>query len=354
MHSNVCARTSGSLGHITLQNSSNLNALTLAMIRSIANALHAWERRRDVTRVLIDGAGQRAFCVGGDVKAVYATTTDEAEAAQELWREQHLLNVLIATYRKPVVSYLHGLVLGGGVGLGCHASHRLTTPSVVMGMPEVHLGLAPDVGSLYRLALASDFVGFYLALTGNKCGARGALVSGLADTIVQPDSHKTLLRDLAQGTDVDRAIARLELPYERLPDEDLLDSRGWISECYRVETVEEIMAELDARSQPQAVEAAERMRSASPLAVKVTLHSLLGQLKSPSLLGMFVEDLRRNVNFSYSPDLREGIRAAVIDKDHRPAWSHTLADASDEVVSSFFAAFDGPDLEVESVVQRES
>lgn len=350
----VRTRVNGALGHVTLARPKALNALSLRMIRRITTVLKAWESDDSVQHVLLDGEGSRGFCAGGDVKAVYDAMAGKHHLAEQLWREQHLLDALIATYRKPVVTLLHGLVLGGGVGLGCHASHRLVTPTSTVGMPEVGIGLSPDVGALYILGRAPDRLGFHLALTGTSAGPRVALEVGLADTVVDPESVGKLTAGLAQGAEVDEAVQAAALPSESLDpsSEPLLADRGWISECYAMPTVEAILAALDARAEPRAAAAATRLRAVAPVAVKVTLRGLQRVVGGADLSQTFVEDLRRNVHFGFDPDFREGLRAAVIDKDRNPVWSISLEEVTEERVESYFAPIDGPDLEVSTVLDR--
>ena len=348
----VRTRVNGAVGHITLARPKALNALSLGMIRRMATVLAAWENDGAVQHVLLDAEGPRGFCAGGDIKTVYDATAGTHHLAQQLWREQHLLDALIATYSKPVVTLLHGLVLGGGVGLGCHASHRLVTPTSSVGMPEVSIGLAPDVGGLYLLGRAPDRLGFHLAMTGTSTGPLGALVVGLADTVVHPDAREALSSALAHGDHVDRAVASRALATESLPPEPLLLSREWVAECYAEPTVETILDQLDARPETEAAEAAMRLRAVSPVALKVALRGLQRVADGTSLAETLVEDLRRNVNFSFDPDLSEGLRAAVIDKDRSPSWSITLAEVTPERVESYFAPFAGPDLELQRVLSR--
>src|SRR5919205_2707610 len=157
----VIVQQEGRLGSLTLNRAKTLNALTLPMIRGMAQALDAWRTTTEVETVLIAGSG-RAFCAGGDIRAVYESATAGSDEAAELWREQYLLNVTIVDYPKPVVTILDGITMGGGVGLGCHASHRIVTENAVLAMPEVSIGLAPDVGGLLLLARAPGEVGTHL------------------------------------------------------------------------------------------------------------------------------------------------------------------------------------------------
>lgn len=355
MTADVRTEVRGRLGRVTLARPKALNALSLPMIRRIDEVFSAWETDDAVDVVLIDADGERGFCAGGDVKTVHEATTDGSHrVAEELWREQHLLDALIATYTKPVVCWLHGLVLGGGVGLGCHASHRLVTPSASVGMPEVGIGLSPDVGGLFVLGGAPDRLGFHLALTGHPTGPLGAVEAGLADRVVAEEGREELARALADGVDVDDAIAKVALsdPAATVGSEPLLEAREWIAAAYAADSLEGVLERLDARPEPEAAQAAARLRAVSPIAVQVTWRALQQVVGGMTLPETFVQDLRRNVHFSHDPDLREGLRAAVIDKDRNPRWTVRLDEVMDEVVAAHLGPFDGPDLEVETVLER--
>ncbi|AXH96663.1 enoyl-CoA hydratase/isomerase family protein [Ornithinimicrobium avium] len=354
LYDHVRTRVTGSLGHVTLARPRALNALSLDMIRRITSVLRAWESDSSVQHVLLDGEGPRGFCAGGDVKAVYDAMDGQHHVAQQLWREQHLLDALIASYRKPVVTLLHGIVLGGGVGLGCHASHRLVTPTSAVGMPEVGIGLSPDVGALYILGRAPGQLGFHLALTGTTTGPLGAVEVGLADTVVGSGSGDELTAALSRGVDTDDAVRSAELGPGSLDAaaEPLLASRDWIADCYAAPTVEGILTRLDARPEPEAAVAGARLREVAPAAVKVTLRGLQRVVDGETLSQTLVGDLRRNVHFSFDPDFREGLRAAVIEKDRNPSWAISLDQVTDERVESYFAPIDGPDLAMDTVLDR--
>lgn len=356
----VRTRVDGVLGHVTLARPESLNALSLEMIRVIDRALREWEHDDRVAAVLIDGEGDRAFCAGGDVVAVYealTATPPDFRAPERLWREQHALDVLVADYRKPVVTVLRGIVLGGGVGLGCHARHRVVTDTTRIGMPEVSLGLSPDVGALHLLSRSPGHLGEHVALTGSMFGAGVALAAGLADAAIPNHAVSGIALLLAAGGAPDEVIAELSVAApERLPagpGATLSETElAWIAECYDGEDARTIVDRLRSVGHPSAESAAQRILEASPLAVAVTLSVLRSEVVTDRW-ATFVQDVRRNVNFSRRPDLVHGIRAAVVDKDKYPVWQpRRPEDVLPEDVAHCLAPFGGPDLDVASILAR--
>lgn len=345
----------GEVGHITLTRPRKLNALTWHMVHEITRVLVEWENVDTVTSVLINAEEDTSFCAGGDIESTYAWTFGKQASAHEYWRDEHKLVLLIASYKKPVVTLLDGFVLGGGVGLACHASHRLVTPIAKVGMPEVAIGLAPDVGGLYILGHAPDRLGFYLALTAQYTGPLGALSCGFADKLVRKNCRAELVEALADGEEVDRAVTAIavEAGDVDLQPEDFWYARNLLKSCFGGLRMEEILASLDSREEPIAAKTAKRIRAMSPLAVKVTLRGLMHVVNGTTFQETLMEDLRRNVHFSYGHDLREGIRATVIDKDRHPIWSpRSLAEVSDEMVMGYFQPIKSPDLDTDAVLQR--
>src|SRR5690242_11383688 len=189
--------SAGALRRITLNRPQALNAITLDMAATMTALLRAWRSDPSVGAVLIDGAGERGLCAGGDIRALYeAAKSEAAKPAQSIaadalparfWATEYKLNVLIARYSKPIVAVMDGLVMGGGVGLSVHAAHRVVTERSAIGMPEVGIGFFPDVGASFLLARAPGMVGTYLALTGQRVGAADALFCQLADVYVAAD-----------------------------------------------------------------------------------------------------------------------------------------------------------------------
>jgi enoyl-CoA hydratase len=333
----VLAEREGALGHITLNRPAAINALTLEMTRLLDAALDRFEHDPEVRVVLLDGAGERGFCAGGDIIALHAAmAAGDHEWPRIFWQEEYALNARIHAFPKPVVAIMDGLVMGGGVGLSAHASHRLATERLGFAMPEVGIGFAPDVGGPHLLARAPGELGTHLALTGERIGAQDALLCGLADRTVAVAGIPQLVARLREG-DADAAAAAAETPDE-LPASVLGPARGWIDAAYSADTVEEILERLRARPEPDAARAADLIAGKSPTSLKVALRSLQCARELPTLEASLAQELHTSCAFLEGPDFMEGIRAAVIDKDRNPRWSpDRLEDVSVDAVDRYIA-----------------
>jgi enoyl-CoA hydratase len=337
----VLVEREGALGHITLNRPASINALTLEMTRLIEAALDRFEHDPDVEHVLLDGAGERGFCAGGDIVALYeAMQAGDTTFPQTFWREEYRLDARIHHYPKPVVALMDGLVMGGGVGLSAHASHRIATERLGFAMPEVGIGFAPDVGGPFLLARAPGELGTHLALTGVRIGCDDALLCGLVDGIVAAAGVPELVSALRSDA-VDIAIADTPPPSSR-PAGTLAAARAWIDAGYAADTVEEILARLRDRPEDGARAAAALIEARSPTALKVALRSLRAARRMASLDACLTQELATSSAFLDAPDFAEGIRAAVIDKDRAPRWSPgRLEDVSQEAVDRYVPRING-------------
>ncbi|WP_210490947.1 enoyl-CoA hydratase/isomerase family protein [Patulibacter sp. SYSU D01012] len=340
----VLVRTEGALGHLTLNRPKAINALTIGMIRTLAAALDAFERDPDVRVVAIDGAGERGLCAGGDIVALHDSAKQGTDAAATFWREEYELNARIASYPKPIVALMDGVVMGGGIGLAGHASHRLATERLISAMPEVGIGFTPDVGGTWLLSRGDGELGTYLALTGARLGAHDAIAAGLADRIVAAAALPTLLEELRTG-DVDGAIERAEDVEVEIKRGTLSQSRRWINQAFAHGTVEEIVADLRDRDEPDAQQALAWMEGKSPTSLKVTLRALRRARELPSLEAALDQEFRVSTAFLSTPDFVEGIRAQVVDKDRNPQWSPATLDGVDDAeLDRYFAPSPAGDL----------
>lgn len=342
----VWCRREGRLGRITLNRPAALNALNLPMIRAITAALQRWQVDRAVEMVVLDGAGERGLCAGGDLRLLHESALHDRGLARRLWQEEYRLDARMARYPRPVVALMDGLVMGGGVGLSAHADVRVVTERSVLSMPEVAIGLSPDVGASYLLARSPGEVGTHLALTGARIGPRDAVFCGLADHIVASEGLGTLLEAL-QGSGPQGVTRCLAMPALRAETSEsaLPRARSWIDACYAADTVEDILAALRSRPEPGAREAYDAMRGAAPTALKVALRALRRATGVTDLESCLVQDFRTSLRFLTEPDLVEGIRAAVIDKDRKPRWSPAhLADVTPAAVARHFRRPPGGDL----------
>lgn len=331
MTASVRVECRGRLGRIELHRPDALNALNAAMVRRIADQLAAWRHDDAVGTVLLAGAGDRAFCAGGDIVSIYHDARRGGTASVDFWRAEYALDAAIARYPKPVVALLHGLVLGGGVGLGAHARHRVVTESTSIGMPETAIGFVPDVGGTWLLSRAPGQTGTHLALTAGSVGPGDAIALGLADAFVPAVQWPALQAALA-----DEAAEVVVARFASTPPATELD-RGWIDAAYAGDDLPAMLRRLDAGPQP-ARDAADAIRRRSPTALTVTLAALRRAAALPSLEAALDQEFRVAVRTLGWPDLAEGIRARVIEKDRAPRWSPGTLDAVDPaVVEAAFA-----------------
>ncbi|SMQ13852.1 enoyl-CoA hydratase [Streptomyces sp. Ag82_O1-12] len=330
----VLFHTQGRAARITLNRPRALNALTHTMVRRIDEALTAWERDPAVETVVITGAGERGLCAGGDIRAIHDDARDgDGTASAAFWRDEYRLNARIARWPKPYVAVMDGIVMGGGVGVSAHGSVRIVTERSRVAMPETGIGFVPDVGGTHLLTVAPGELGTHLALTGAQINAADALLCGLADHYVPTAALPDLLDALAESP-VGEALAGSV----RTPEEGALAARrDWIDACYAADTVEEIVRRLLAHGDPGAKEAAETLLAKSPTALKVTLASLRRARRLGALELVLNQEYRVSCAALDTPDLVEGIRAQVVDKDRRPRWSpKTLREVTDADVERFF------------------
>ncbi|MGW0865170.1 enoyl-CoA hydratase/isomerase family protein [Streptomyces sp. NPDC002611] len=331
----VLFRTTGRAAHIVLDRPKALNALTHGMVRRIDEALTEWERDPAVETVVITGAGERGLCAGGDIRGIHDDARDgDGSASAAFWRDEYHLNARIARYPKPYVAVMDGIVMGGGVGVSAHGSVRIVTERSRIAMPETGIGFVPDVGGTYLLALAPGELGTHLALTGAQIGAGDALLCGLADHHVPSEALERFVDDLA-GLPVREALDRHVRP---APEGELAGRREWIDSCFASDTVEEIVQRLLAHGDPAAKETAETLLAKSPTALKVTLTALRRAGRLGPLERVLEQEYRVSCAALSAPDLVEGIRAQVIDKDRNPRWSPaTLGEVTDADVERYFA-----------------
>jgi enoyl-CoA hydratase len=345
----VRALRHGSTGVITLDRPAKINALTPAMVRYIATLLDEWEHDADLHLIVIDGAGTRGFCAGGDITYVRDSAGAGDGLAQTFWAEEYRLNGKIAVLPKPTVAFMTGIVMGGGVGLGVHASHRVVTDSTRLAMPEVGIGLIPDIGATWFFPRAPGEIGAYLALTGTAIGAADAIAWGLADwfvpeLLVEP-LKAALLRDAPRGeAEVRATIGRFAAP----PGEPVLaKDRALIDRAFAHDSVEEILTTLHVEGSAFAGATAREITRKSPTSLKLTLRALREARKLDRLQDCLRLEYRLMRRLLGSHDFSEGIRAAVVDKDRRPKWNPALLrDVSPAVIDAHFASLGPHELSI--------
>jgi enoyl-CoA hydratase len=316
----VIVREERALRRITLNRPKALNALTLDMAVRTASLLRSWATDPKVGVVLLDGAGERALCAGGDIRALYDAAKSGDPLPAKFWSTEYHLNVLIARYPKPLIAVMDGMVMGGGVGLSTHAAHRVVTERSAVAMPEVGIGFFPDVGASFLLARSPGYAGTYVALTGDRIGAADAIYCGLADVNIAAARLPELpaaLADCRTARDVRARLDDMSVPPSpgKLPA-----AREWIDGCYGADDVETIVDRLGASNVDAARTALATMRKMSPTSLKVTLRNIRAAVSFKRVEESFQQDYRIALACIAEHDFIEGIRAQIVDKDRNPHW----------------------------------
>lgn len=321
----------GSCLHLTLRRPEALNALDLAMVRQLRDHLDRAAGDPAIATVLLSGAGDRGLCAGGDIRAIYRSLDTGDDVAGPFWREEYDLLLAIADFPKPVVVWMDGIVFGGGVGLGMHASHRVVTERTRLAMPETAIGFLPDVGATWRLPRAPDGLGTWMALTGEPVGAATALRAGLADRMLPASLFEALTEALAAlpagagAADVDRVLA------EREAAPGASDLPGFDSEvglALARADPDQALDALRALRTDAAKRTREILESRSPQSLYVTQRLLALGAEARDLGECLDREFRAAMRIHREPDFREGVRAAVIDKDRNPRWQPWTPDAA--------------------------
>jgi enoyl-CoA hydratase len=346
----VVVRAHGALRRITLNRPQALNAITLDMVATMTALLRAWADDPAVGAVLLDGAGGRAFAAGGDIRALYdAAKAGDKKLPEKFWATEYHLDVLIARYRKPVIALMDGVVMGGGVGVSAHASHRIVTERSSVAMPEVAIGYFPDVGACFLLARAPGFTGTYLALTGTRAAAADAISCGLADLHIPAARLDDLPAALADCRGMHDVKARLDKFSAPPADGRLAAARFWIDRCFGADTVEEIFERLAQCDEQEARAALETMGKMSPTSLKITLRNIRSALSFDHVEQSFKQDYRVSLACLAEHDFIEGIRAAIVDKDRNPVWRpDTLEAVTPDIVERHFRPPGALDLKFDS------
>ncbi len=331
----------GAAGVIVLNRPKALNALTLTIVRLMAAALDKWQEDPFVTRVVIGGAGDKAFCAGGDIRRLYELGC-AGDHIQQLtfWREENQLNERIRTYPKPLVALIDGIVMGGGVGVSINASHRVAGDRFSFAMPEVGIGFFPDVGGTYFLPRLERRAGVYLALTGLRAGAGDALAFGLAQTFVPSAAFGALSRALESDDDVGATLAPFAAPP---PPSALVGEADGLAACFSLNDREAILAALAAADREGlafAAPACAAMLTKSPTSQALALRQMAVGPKVDFDEALRIE-YRIVSRVCRGHDFYEGVRALIVDKDNRPVWSKPPSAAE---VDAYFAPLGDDEL----------
>jgi enoyl-CoA hydratase len=349
----------GGVGTVLLNRPQALNAFTLGMYRRFDPALRAWANDPGVRAVLVEGAGDRAFCAGGDVRAVYEAgmgISGDNKFTSVFFAEEYRLLQFLHHYPKPYVAIIDGITMGGGAGVSVNGAYRVATEKTMFAMPETGIGLFPDVGATRFLNLCPGHIGRYLGLTGARLGAADALYCGLATHFVPRDRVPALNETLAAVTwETGREMAQVEaLLAEFAADPGpapIAARRAIIDRCFAGDTMEAILAALD--SEIDEVETEDRAWAAetrailltkSPTSLRITLRQLmLG--RGMDLEGALRLEYRMTQHVMAAHDFYEGIRAVLIDKDQKPHWQPaSLAEVDGIATEGYFASLGAGEL----------
>ena len=328
----VLSAVRGRLGHLVLNRPKAINALNSAMVHAVKDQLDAWAEDDRVSTVLVTGAGERGLCAGGDVRAIREAIDDPDSPAAGFLPDEYAMNRTIVDYPKPFVAWMDGIVMGGGLGVSAHGSHRLVTERSRIAMPETIIGFLPDVGMRWLLGQTPGEIGAHLTMTGASITGEDAVAIGFADLLVDSAKADALLELLTDGGLPAGSFGQSH------PDSALLAQREWIDRCYAGDDAAAILDRLDAEGTSAGDEAAANIRARSPWAVTVALAALRRAQRARDVTAVLTEDAIIAPRMARHPDFAEGVRAQLVDKDFAPRWQHRqLADVPTDEVRAIFA-----------------
>ena len=338
----------GAWGVVTLRREKALNSLTKAMCAALDEALAEWAADDAVRAVLIEGAGDRAFCAGGDIRWLAETAKHDPAEAASFFRTEYRMNTRIHAFPKPYVALIDGICMGGGVGVSAGASHRIVTDRTMWAMPECGIGLIPDVGASFHLQAVPRAAALYLGLTGARLQGKDLIALGLADAMV-PAERLPKLRDQLLALDLrGDAAARINAA---LPDQtgSVSSPVTQAASAFADATgIEDALARLAASPQPAEKAAAERLLAGSPTSLALTWRLLT---EAPDAFeACIAREFRVAAHLMEGPDFLEGVRAQVIDKDRQPQWSPAeLSAVTDAMLDRYFTTPQGGDLDLSGI-----
>lgn len=344
----LIVRREGAAGIIRLNRPKAINAVTLEMFRGIDKALDRFEADPAVSMILLEGAGERGLCAGGDIRTLWESSKAGGDLGKMLWREEYILNARIKKFPKPYVAFMDGIVMGGGVGLSAHASHRVVTDRTKLAMPEVGLGFFPDVGGTWLLSRSPGEIGTYFGLTGQTMNGPDAIHARFADALVPaakwPELREALtkVRSGATTADVSKLIGGFATGDAAGP---VAAKQAIIDALFGFDRMEDILAALKRDGSEFALATLKTLKEKSPRGMVVTLKLLRLARTASSLEECLVREYRAALEVFRSDDFREGIRAAVIDKDRNPTWSPPrIVDVTPQMLAPYFAEIGADEL----------
>jgi len=344
----VIVRREGAAGVIRLNRPKTINALTVEMCREIEAALDRFETDTDVSVIVLEGAGERGLCAGGDIRGLYESSRVAGDLGKVFWREEYILNARIAKYPKPYVAFMDGLVMGGGVGLSGHASHRVVTDRTKLAMPEVGLGFFPDVGGTWLLSRAPGEIGTYFALTGQTMNGPDAIHARFADAVV-PAAKLPALREALTGISRGATSAEVSKVISQFATGEVAGPvaamQARIDALFAYDSMQDIVSALKRDDSEFARATLKTLGEKSPRGMAVTLKLLRLAHQAGSLEECLVREYRAALEVFRSDDFREGVRAAIVDKDRNPKWSPSrIEEITPEIVAPYFAEIGADEL----------
>jgi enoyl-CoA hydratase len=337
----LIVRREGSAGIIRLNRPKTINAMTLEMSIGIDEALDRFEADPAVGVVVLEGAGERGLCAGGDIRGLYESSRAGGDLGKRFWRQEYIMNARIAKYPKPYVAFMDGLVMGGGVGLSAHGRHRVVTERTKLAMPEVGLGFFPDVGGTWLLSHAPGELGPYFGLTGHTMNGPDAIHARFADAVV-PSGRlgelRAALTRVAPGTPSSQIEGLINGFATGETAGPVAAQQAQIDKWFAFDRMQDIVAALRHDGSELALATLKTLGEKSPRGMVVALKLLRLARKASSLEECLTREYRAALEVFRSDDFREGVRAAVIDKDRNPKWSPPrIEDVTPEIVAPYFA-----------------
>src|ERR1700759_851855 len=344
----LIVRREGSAGIIRLNRPKAINAMTLEMSIGIDAALDRFEADPGVALVLLEGAGERGLCAGGDIRGLYESSRAGGDLGKGFWRQEYIMNARIAKFPKPYVAFMDGLVMGGGVGLSAHSAHRVVTERTKLAMPEVGLGFFPDVGGTYLLSRSPGEIGTYFGLTGTTMNGPDAVYAHFADAVV-PSAKLPALREVLTKVRPDTQSGEVRALIDGFATGEtagpVAAKQAEIDRLFGHDRMEDIVAALKGDGSELARSALKTLSEKSPRGMVVTLKLLRLARGARSLEECLVREYRAALEVFRSDDFREGVRAAVVDKDRNPHWSPPrIEDVTPEMVAPYFAEIGADEL----------
>ena len=327
LKNDIHIRKSGVAGRITLTRPDALNAMTYDMCMAIGDAIGEWEHDDSIKLVIIDAEGDRAFCSGGDIADLYATgKSGNFDYGRKFWADEYRINAKIRNYNKPYVAIMDGIVMGGGVGISAHGSHRVVTEHTLFAMPECGIGLVPDVGGNWLLSRAPGRLGEYLAITGARLKADDCITAGIGDIFIPSEKLPEMIDLLEKTGD----LAVLDTSKDTAEKGSLEIEFALIDQYFSQSTAAEIVKALETNGGEWETKAAKLIRRGSPLSIACAIEIV----RTARGLDGFEDILALEYRFTYRSmshgDFIEGVRAQIISKDRNPKWKPATLEELDE------------------------